>query len=55
MLLSNHDSRLPRRSSLAKAGDFLVMGDPFKTYNDEVDRFLSQPRAVNANTDSDQQ
>jgi hypothetical protein len=25
--------------------DFLVMGDPFKTYNDEVDRFLNQPRA----------
>jgi proteasome accessory factor A len=24
--------------------DFLVMGDPFKTYNDEVDRFLNQPR-----------
>jgi len=27
--------------------DFLVMGNPFETYNDEVDRFLSKPRAVN--------
>ena len=26
--------------------DFLVMGNPFETYNDEVDRFLSKPRAV---------
>jgi proteasome accessory factor A len=24
--------------------DFLVMGDPFKTYNDEVAKFLSAPR-----------
>jgi hypothetical protein len=29
--------------------DFLVMGDPFQTYNDEVDRFLNQPRPT-ANT-----
>ena len=28
-----HDSR-----------DFLVMGDPFETYNDEVDQFLAKPR-----------
>ena len=25
--------------------DFLVMGDPFQTYNDEVDRFLARPRS----------
>src|SRR5215470_15341670 len=30
-----HDSR-----------DFLVMGDPFETYNTEVDKFLSKPRPV---------
>ncbi len=24
--------------------DFLVMGDPFKTYNDEVEKFLSTAR-----------
>jgi proteasome accessory factor A len=30
-----HDSR-----------DFLVMGDPFETYNIEVDKFLSKPRPV---------
>ena len=30
-----HDSR-----------DFLVMGDPFETYNEEVDKFLSKPRPV---------
>src|SRR6476620_8199591 len=28
--------------------DFLVMGNPFETYNDEVDRFLSKPRVTNA-------
>jgi hypothetical protein len=27
--------------------DFLVMGNPFETYNDEVDRFLSKPRTTN--------
>ena len=26
--------------------DVLVMGNPFETYNDEVERFLSKPRAV---------
>src|SRR6266550_1459520 len=31
-----HDSR-----------DFLVMGDPFETYNDEVDKFLAKPRPAN--------
>src|ERR1700720_346263 len=31
-----HDSR-----------DFLVMGDPFEAYNDEVDKFLAKPRPVN--------
>ena len=25
--------------------DFLVMGDPFETYNEEVDRFLAKPRS----------
>ena len=25
--------------------DFLVMGDPFQTYNEEVDRFLARPRS----------
>ena len=28
--------------------DFLVMGDPFKTYNEEVDRFLSHSRPTGA-------
>src|SRR6266849_5832064 len=31
--------------------DFLVMGDPFQTYNDEVDHFLSKPRVINAATE----
>ena len=31
--------------------DFLVMGNPFETYNDEVDRFLSKPRTVTSATD----
>ena len=31
--------------------DFLVMGDPFKTYNDEVDKFLSKPRPVTDHED----
>src|SRR5881396_2120446 len=31
--------------------DFLVMGNPFETYNDEVERFLAKPRTTN--TDSD--
>jgi len=26
--------------------DFLVMGDPFQTYNEEVECFLAKPRAV---------
>ena len=26
--------------------DFLVMGDPFQTYNEEVDRFLAKPRTA---------
>jgi proteasome accessory factor A len=34
--------------------DFLVMGDPFKTYNDEVDRFLNQPRPPDKATGEDQ-
>jgi hypothetical protein len=24
--------------------DFLVMGDPFQTYNQEVEQFLAKPR-----------
>jgi proteasome accessory factor A len=28
--------------------DFLVMGNPFETYNDEVERFLSKPRTTGA-------
>ena len=28
--------------------DFLVMGDPFETYNEEVDRFLAKPRSPGA-------
>ncbi len=31
--------------------DFLVMGNPFETYNDEVERFLAKPRTTN--TDSE--
>ena len=26
--------------------DFLVMGDPFQTYNEEVERFLAKPRTI---------
>src|SRR5438132_893226 len=26
--------------------DFLVMGDPFQTYNEEVERFLTRPRPI---------
>jgi len=26
--------------------DFLVMGDPFRTYNEEVQRFLARPRTI---------
>jgi len=33
--------------------DFLVMGDPFKTYNEEVERFLSQPRPLGEHKDHD--
>jgi Pup-ligase protein len=35
-----HDSR-----------DFLVMGDPFQTYNDEVGTFLAKPRPATSATD----
>jgi hypothetical protein len=31
--------------------DFLVMGNPFETYNDEVERFLSKPRTTNIDGD----
>jgi proteasome accessory factor A len=31
--------------------DFLVMGNPFETYNDEVERFLAKPRATNTSSD----
>jgi len=34
--------------------DFLVMGNPFETYNDEVDRFLSKPRIINSGTEQQQ-
>ena len=37
-----HDSR-----------DFLVMGDPFQTYNDEIDEFLAKPRSASTSTDND--
>jgi hypothetical protein len=33
--------------------DFLVMGDPFQTYNDEVDEFLAKPRSPS--TDEEEQ
>ena len=32
--------------------DFLVMGDPFQTYNDEVERFLAKPRTADLAVDS---
>jgi hypothetical protein len=28
------------------------MGNPFETYNDEVERFLAKPRTTNADTDA---
>ncbi len=28
------------------------MGNPFETYNDEVERFLSKPRTMNAAADA---
>ena len=31
--------------------DFLVMGNPFETYNDEVERFLSKPRITTSATE----
>jgi hypothetical protein len=34
--------------------DFLVMGDPFNTYNDEVDQFLRQPRPSDKTANEDQ-
>ncbi|MFN2540934.1 MAG: proteasome accessory factor PafA2 family protein [Chthoniobacterales bacterium] len=42
----NHSYVINWDSIACDSRDFLVMGDPFKTYNDEVDRFLSQPRAL---------
>jgi len=30
----------------SSATDFLVMSDPFETYNDEVDNFLAKLRPV---------
>jgi hypothetical protein len=38
-----HDSR-----------DFLVMGDPFQTYNEEVETFLAKPRSISAPETDDQ-
>jgi hypothetical protein len=35
--------------------DFLVMGDPFQTYNEEVDEFLAKPRSPRAEDDDEQQ
>ena len=32
--------------------DFLVMGDPFQTYNEEVERFLAKPRTADVAVDS---
>jgi hypothetical protein len=37
-----------RRSTSCDSRDFLVMGNPFETYNDELDRFLSKPCAITA-------
>jgi hypothetical protein len=31
--------------------DFLVMGNPFETYSNEVERFLAKPRVANASSD----
>jgi proteasome accessory factor A len=31
--------------------DFLVMSNPFDTYDDEVDRFLSNPRTMGSTTE----
>jgi proteasome accessory factor A len=31
--------------------DFLVMGDPFQTYNEEVERFLAKPRMADVTVD----
>src|SRR5262249_2633282 len=31
--------------------DFLVMGDPFQTYNEEVERFLTKPRMTDVAID----
>jgi len=31
--------------------DFLVMGDPFQTYNEEVERFLAKPRSIGSSSD----
>src|SRR6266571_6927889 len=42
----NHSYVINWDSIACDSRDFLVMGDPFKTYNDEVDRFLSQPRSI---------
>ena len=32
--------------------DFLVMGDPFQTYDEEVERFLAKPRMADVTVDS---
>jgi len=31
--------------------DFLVMGDPFQTYNEEVERFLTRPRPISQSSE----
>jgi hypothetical protein len=33
--------------------DFLVMGDPFKTYNEEVANFLNAPRRISQGSEDD--
>jgi hypothetical protein len=34
--------------------DFLVMGDPFQTYNDDVDEFLAKPRTPSSDADDEE-
>jgi hypothetical protein len=36
------------KSAPSDSRDFLVMGNPFETYNDEVERFLEKPRTTGA-------
>ena len=44
-LIAIFGDRTPGNDSIAcDSRDFLVMGDPFQTYNEEVDRFLVRPR-----------